>query len=470
MLRELEAHGRRPTIDEKRVLAQYTGWGHSPQVFDELKAVWHTRLTEGYGEEVRCPDPDGVKNWAERFSEHYQRIKALLTADEWSRAEASTLNAHYTSREVIEHGLWAIAKHLGFEGGRVLENSAGIGHVIGLAPSEIAEHSHFTACELDSITGRMLRLLYPEATVHVSGFQDAKISAASQDLVIGNFPFNKDGWSSEEYPFSLHNQFFARSLDLLVPGGLIIAITSDSTMDSPASAQFRRWMGERADLVGAIRLPNNAFKKNAGTEVTTDILVFRKKDGEAFGTAESFVETRPMTTGRAVEDIPETVEVNEYFHRHPDMMLGKMTRHGTMYAADSPALIAHTDKELVPQLAEAIRAFPTKIALAPGCYEIPKPVRTVAAEPHQKEGSYQVRNGKIYQVRDGMLFARNSELPRRRRSRPPHIKPMSRRFRQFSRNRSRSTRSDSASQLLGCHHALWKAGWNTCSSRPGPDA
>lgn len=385
------------------MLAQYTGWGHSPQVFDELKAVWHVRLMSGDSEGARWPDPQAVKNWAERFSEPYQQIKAILNPEEWSRAEASTLNAHYTSREVIEHGLWAIAKQLGFRGGRILENSAGIGHVIGLAPAEIAERSHFTACELDSITGRMLRLLYPQANVHVTGFQDAKIPAASQDLVIGNFPFNKDGWSSDEYPFSLHNQFFARSLDLLIPGGLIVAITSDSTLDSPASAECRLWISERADLVGAIRLPNNAFKKNAGTEVTTDILVLQRKDGKACASAESFLETRPMPTERGVDGAAEPVDVNEYYHRHPDMMLGTMTRQGTMYAADSPALIARLDSDLLTELQAAVRKLPSGIARASSHCEIRRPARTPAAEAEEKEGSYQVRNGKVYQVRDGLL-------------------------------------------------------------------
>ncbi len=325
----MESEERLPAAQEKQVLAQFSGWGHSPQVFDEIKALdWQAHLN---GQYTYGNSPETLKNWADKYYEHHLRLREMLTTEEWSRAEASTLNAHYTSREVIEHGLWGIAWQLGVEGGRVLENSAGIGHVIGLSPDDIAENSRFTACELDTITGRMLKLLYPQATVHVTGFQDAKIPAHSQDLVIGNFPFNKEGWPGgvgDKYPFSLHNQFFARSLDLTAPGGLIVAITSDSTLDSPASATFRRWMAHRADLVGAIRLPNNAFKKNAGTEVTTDILVFRKKDGQAFPLArvEGFINTRPMETGKIVDGVPETVEVNEFFHRHPDMMLGRMTR------------------------------------------------------------------------------------------------------------------------------------------------
>ncbi|HVT90642.1 MAG TPA: helicase-related protein [Tepidisphaeraceae bacterium] len=328
----------------------------------------------------------------------------MLTPEEWSRAEASTLNAHYTSREVIEHGLWSIVRRLGFEGARILENSAGIGHVIGLAPEGIAENSHFIACELDSITGRMLKMLYPQATVHVMGFQDAKIPAHSHDLVVGNFPFNKEGWSSDKYPFSLHNQFFARSLDLIAPGGLIVAITSESTMDSTASAVFRRWMAQRADLVGAIRLPNNTFKKNAGTEVTTDILVFRKKDAQPFERAEGFINTRPMETGKVIDGVTETVEVNEYYHRHPDMMLGRMTREGKMYEDDRPALIAHPDKELLPQLQEAVGKMPVGIARKSNC--IAEPLRQAFdhADANQKEGSYQIRNGKVYQVSGGELI------------------------------------------------------------------
>jgi N12 class adenine-specific DNA methylase len=402
MLRTLEAEDRLPTADEKRVLAQYTGWGHSPQVFDELKADYWKSHLEGRYSYGYNQDPEGLENWAEKFFEHHQVLKEMLTPEELSRAEASTLNAHYTSRKIIEHGLWAIARHLGFAGGRVLENSAGIGHVLGLAPQDIAESSRFTACELDSVTGRMLKLLYPHATVHVMGFQDARIPAHSQDLVIGNFPFNKDGWSGNQYPFSLHNQFFARSLDLTAPGGLIVAITSDSTMDSPASAGFRRWMAQRADLVGAIRLPNDTFTKNAGTEVTTDILVFRKKNAQPFDHAEAFINTRPMETGKTVVGVPETVEVNEYYHCHPDMMLGRMSREGTMYEGNSPALIAYPDKPLVPQLKEAVGKLPAGMARKGGIAE-PTTVAVVLAQAHQKEGSYQIRGGKVCQVRCGEL-------------------------------------------------------------------
>ena len=198
ILQSLEEAGRLSAADEKRILAQYTGWGHSPQVFDEIKAeYWQSHLDGQYSYGYK-QDPNGLKNWAKHFYEFYRELKTILTPEEWAAAEASTLNAHYTSREIIEHGLWAIARHLGFTGGRVLENSAGIGHVIGLVPQEIASTSQFTACELDGITGRMLRMLYPQATVHITGFQDAKVSPHSQDLTIGNFPFNQDGWGGGE--------------------------------------------------------------------------------------------------------------------------------------------------------------------------------------------------------------------------------------------------------------------------------
>jgi N12 class adenine-specific DNA methylase/adenine-specific DNA methylase len=403
LLAALEAEQRRPTAEERKSLAQYTGWGHSPQVFDELKADYWNSHVEGEYSYGHSHEPEALENWARQFYTHHLKLKQILTPEEWSRAEASTLNAHYTSREVIEHGLWAIAEHLGFDGGNVLENSAGIGHVLGLAPDGIAEFCTFTACELDSVSGRLLKMLYPQPTVHVMAFQDARIPPHSQDLVIGNFPFNKNGWSSDKYPFSLHNQFFARSLDLTAPGGLIVAITSDSTMDSPASAGFRRWMAQRASLVGAIRLPNNAFKKNAGTEVTTDILVFRKKDGGPFEHAEGFINTRPMETGKDVDGTAETVEVNEYYHHHPDMMLGRMTREGTMYEDNRPALIAHADQELIPQLQEAVRKLPAGIARAADIHLAYQSTDGLEAESTQKEGSYQIRQGQIFQVSGGAL-------------------------------------------------------------------
>jgi N12 class adenine-specific DNA methylase len=405
LLRILESEDRLVSLQEKRTLAKFSGWGHSPQVFDEIKARdWEAHQS---GQYTYGHSPEELKNWAERFHEHYLKLREILSPDEWSRAEASTLNAHYSSREVIEHGLWAIVRRLGFDGGRVLENSAGIGHVLGLAPSNLANACRFAACELDSTTGQMLRKLYPQATVHVMGFQDAKIPAHSQDLVIGNFPFNKEGWAggSDKYPFSLHNQFFARSLDLTAPGGLIVAITSDSTMDSAASATFRRWMAQRADLVDAIRLPNNTFKKNAGTEVTTDILVFRKKDERPFEFAETFINTRPMETGKIIEGAPETVEVNEYFHRHPNMMLGRMTRDGKMYEEDRPALIAHPDKELVPQLQEAVGKLPQGIAKRSAGFAESEYQGFGQAQAQEKEGSYQIKNGRVFQVRGGELIA-----------------------------------------------------------------
>lgn len=404
LLRVLDAETRHPNGDEKRMLCQFSGWGHSPQVFDEIKARdWEAHLHGRYTYGQRTA---GLEKWADRFYGHYQKLRNVLTPDEWSRAEASTLNAHYTSREVIEHGLWAITRRLGFAGGRVLENSAGVGHVLGLAPPDIAAFSQFTACELDSITGGILEKLYPRALVHIASFQEARIPPQSHDLVIGNFPFNKDGWSSDKYPFSLHNQFFARSIDLTVPGGLVVAITSDSTLDSPASAVFRRWMAQRADLVGAIRLPNNAFKNNAGTEVTTDILIFRKKDGLPFELGHSFISTRPMETGNVNEGVPETVDVNEYYHRHPDMMLGRMTREGKMYRDDAPALIAYPNKELVTQLQEAVAKLPSRVAQRSSRSQAVSNQNVQdSADRGHKEGSFQLRDGRVLQVRDGQYVA-----------------------------------------------------------------
>ncbi len=384
-------------------MTRFSGWGHSPQVFDELKASqWKRQLDNSHSADLHRNSED-LQQWAKKYFSHYTSLKSLLAGEAWARAEASTLNSHYTSREVIEHGLWAIARRLGFKGGRVLETSAGIGHVLGLAPPDIAVRSHFTACELDSTAGRMLAKLYPQATVHVCGFQDARIPPESQDLVIGNFPFNKEGWSSGQYPFSLHNQFFARSIDLLIPGGLIVAITSDSTMDAPTSATFRKWMEQRANLIGAIRLPNNTFKKNAGTEVTTDILIFRKKDARPICGSETFTETASMLTGKTVDGRAETVEVNEYFHRHPDMMLGRMSREGTMYEPDRPALIPHEGIELLPQLHEAVAKLPAGIALERPVERSVNERVSLLARPDDKEGSYQIRGGRVYQIRDRYL-------------------------------------------------------------------
>lgn len=406
LYRKLKKEGRLPTPEEKKVLAKYVGWGGIPQVFDRFKP---DRIA--YSERYSLPLDKETENWKKQFGRIAAEIKQLLTPEEWDAAALSTRNAHYTSREIIEHGLWAIAMRLGFKGGTVLESSAGIGHILGLTPGSVEAKSLWTAVELDSTTSGMLEMLYPEATVYRMGFEDAPIDNNSYSLVIGNPPFAADGPKDPRYPdFSLHNYMLAKAIDATVPGGLLVQITSSSTMDAGASAEFREWAASRVDLVGAIRLPNTAFKKNAGTEVTTDILVFRKRDGTVWQGGKRWTLTKPMEIRKPPKwddaengVFPGVTEVNEYFHQHPEMMLGVMTREGKLYREFEPALLPNSkDQDTVAMLDQAVAKLPESIA----AYDPTKPPKTLPPQPGEKAGnlpaySFHLRDGKVQQVVDG---------------------------------------------------------------------
>lgn len=403
LLHQLEREKRNPEPAEKQILAQYVGWGAIPQVFDRINS-------QRYEQFLDLPKHDQETSWRQhsfkeaiawgkKWHKHHTRVKKLLTREQWERAAMSTLNAHYTSRDVISHGLWGVAERLGFAGGRVLENSAGIGHVIGLMPDAIAENSRVTAVELDEISGRMLAKLYPQATVFQEGFETAPLRNNTFDLVIGNVPFAKEGPVDKRYPnFSLHNYFYARSFDLLRPGGLMVAITSDSTMDSAASLKFREWANQRVDLVGAMRLPNNAFKENAGTEVTTDILIFRKRDGGAWPHGQRWLTAMDYDTGKKLEDgSPGVMPLNEYYHHRPEMLLGKPALEGTMYRADSPALVP-TPGALTDKIDAAVDRLPANVANE--TTELPDTMAAIVADVGAKEFSFQIdeETGTIGQV------------------------------------------------------------------------
>ena len=381
LLRKLEAAQRNPTPEEKAVLAKYVGWGGLKQLFDTGKEAYRTRPP--WNEDQRKE----YENWEKQWGKLYDEVKSELTAEEWDTARASILNAHYTSRTVI-NGVWQVVERLGFKGGSVLETSAGIGHFIGLQPDSLRSASRWQAVELDQVSGRLLQKLYPQSRVQVTGFQDARIPVNSVDLIVGNVPFAKDGPTDKRYPsLSLHNYFFARGLDLLKPGGLMVAITSDSTMDGAASQKARALFAERADLVGAIRLPNNAFKENAGTEVTTDILIFRKRDGSPFA-GQPFLNTTEAATYKG-----EPVEINEYFAAHPEMMLGRMSKEGTMYAGEMNALLPTPGADLSQQLAEAAAKLPTD---AFGAQSTPEQVMAPASAANYRPGSLVFQDGKPY--------------------------------------------------------------------------
>jgi len=315
LVRELDAAGRNPTPEEKQVLAAYTGWGWMKEAFntvrarkyDDLKlraeryiatkprwdsryfAKWQDFYADNATEEDRR-----ILSWADTYLETHERLKTELSEKEFHAAEKSTLNAHFTTPSIID-AMWKAVAKLGFKGGRAMEPGGGIGHFIGVQPEDIANRTQWEATELDDVTARILARLYPQARVNSAmsapnrevsgmGFQNARIPNNSLDLFISNVPFAKQGpgKAKSEFgqDFNLHNYFFARALSKVKPGGLIAFITTSNTMES--SRAQRDYLNNHGQLVAAVRLPNNAFKENAGTEVTTDILILRKPDDSDF--------------------------------------------------------------------------------------------------------------------------------------------------------------------------------------------
>ncbi|KKK65661.1 hypothetical protein LCGC14_2971900, partial [marine sediment metagenome] len=367
ILKQVEADGRLATVEEQRKLVQYVGWGGIPQVFD----YWRR---DEWG-------PDG------------RELKELLTSEEYDSARASTPNAHFTSETVVR-AIWDAVGRLGFEKGRILEPSLGVGHFIGLAPQDINANSRWSGVELDSITGRIGRLLYPESDVRVEGFQDAQMPDNFYDLAISNVPFGNYRIHDPRYRrrFSIHDYFFVKSLDKVRPGGIVAFITSKYTMDRVDSS-VRRYIGERAELVGAIRLPNTAFKENANTTVTTDIIILRKRlPGEALTTGETWIET-----GTAADKKGQSIVLNEYFVRHPEMMLGQMELGAGQFETQTD--LVPDERGLDVALREAIAKLPA------GAYQERAAVETTAepeivgvAPTEVKEGNYTLQeNGAIAQ-------------------------------------------------------------------------
>lgn len=317
-LGKIEGENRRATQQEQEILSRYVGWGGIPQAFDPNNSAW---------------------------ASEYAELKAALTETEYESARASTLNAHYTSPIVIKAVYQAI-ENLGFQRGNILEPSCGVGNFFGLLPEQMAGSKRY-GVELDAITGRIARQLYQNADIQIKGFEDADYPDNFFDLAIGNVPFGSYGVSDQrydKYKFHIHDYFFAKAIDKVRPGGVVAFITSKGTLDKQ-DEKVRRYLAERAELLGAIRLPNNTFTANAGTEVTTDILFLQKRD-------------RPMVTepewlylGRTEDGIP----INRYFLSHPEMLLGRMAWWKNMYGnQEETACLPLEGKDLAAQLADAI--------------------------------------------------------------------------------------------------------------------
>lgn len=317
-LGKIEGENRRATKQEQEILSRYVGWGGIPQAFDSNNSVW---------------------------TSEYAELKAALTETEYESARASTLNAHYTSPTVI-NAIYQAIENLGFRRGNILEPSCGIGNFFGLLPENMAG-SKLYGVELDSITGRIARQLYQNADIQIKGFENTDYPDSFFDLAIGNVPFGSYGVSDQRYAkqkFHIHDYFFAKALDKVRPGGIIAFITSKGTLDKQDD-RTRQYIAERADLLGAIRLPNNAFTANAGTEVTTDILFLQKRDRPMVA------EPEWLYLGRTGDGVP----INRYFLSHPEMLLGRMAWWKNMYGnQEETACLPLEGKDLAAQLAEAI--------------------------------------------------------------------------------------------------------------------
>lgn len=360
-LKAIEAEGRTATPEEQETLSRYVGWGGIPQAFDPDNTAW---------------------------SKEYTELVSALTAEEYEMARASTLNAHYTSPTVIK-AIYEAVKNLGFQTGNILEPACGVGNFFGLMPKSMAA-SRLYGVELDSITGRIAKQLYPNANITVAGFETTDRKDFF-DLAVGNVPFGSYKVSDRAYEklgFPIHDYFFAKTLDQVRPGGVIAFVTSRYTMDKQ-SPEVRRYIAQRAELLGAIRLPSNAFKANAGTEVTTDILFLQKRDRPID------IEPDWVNLGQTEDGIP----VNSYFADHPEMVLGTIQWDDKMHGDKKETTCEpFPDTDLSEQLHEAVSHLQGQMAEAelPDLGENEEIDDSIPADPDVKNYSYTVVDGKVY--------------------------------------------------------------------------
>ena len=358
----LEAEHRGATAEEQQVLSQYVGWGGLADAFDPGKDSW---------------------------AKEYVELKGLLSEDEYAAARSSTLNAHYTSPVVIRSIYDAVEK-MGFKSGNILEPSMGVGNFFGMLPDTMQD-SRLYGVELDSITGRIAKKLYPEANIKVAGFETTD-RRDFYDLAVGNVPFGNYKVNDKAYNklnFSVHNYFFAKAIDQVRPGGVVAFVTSRYTMDSKDSTA-RKHMAERADLLGAIRLPNNAFRANAGTDVVSDIIFLQKRD-------------RPIDHEPDWVQLGKTEDgfaINQYFVDHPEMVLGELTMESTQYGKEECTVHPIEGAVLAEQLAEAVQHIEGQYTAAevdaPDIAEEETARRTLPADPDVKNFSYTVVDGEVF--------------------------------------------------------------------------
>ena len=359
LLKKCEDENRNATPEEQEILSRYVGWGGLADAFDETKAAWETE---------------------------YLELKTVLTPEEYAAARASTLNAHYTQPIVIE-SMYQVLENLGFTKGNILEPSMGVGNFFGMLPENLNQ-SKLYGVELDSISGRIAKQLYPDANIQIKGFEKTDYPNDFFDVTIGNVPFGAykvNDRQYDRYNFMIHDYFLAKTIDQLRPGGVAALITTKGTMDK-ASPEVRKYLAERADLLGAIRLPNTAFKANAGTEVSADILFFQKRDSM----------TKEMPEWVNLGSDANGITVNQYFADHPEMILGEMKEVSGPYGMETTCMpIEGADLEV--QLAEAVRNIHGNMAPAVDVdAELDDVPESIPADPNVRNYSYAVVDDQVY--------------------------------------------------------------------------
>lgn len=375
-LQEIEFDNRLATPEEQEILSHYVGWGGLPQAFDENN-----------------------EQWADEFIE----LQTLLSTEEYEAAKATTLNAHYTSPTVIK-AIYQAVENMGFRTGNVLEPSCGIGNFFGLVPESMKDSKLF-GVELDSITGRIAQQLYQQNSIAVQGFEDTELPDSFFDLAIGNVPFGSYSLHDKRYDkhrFLIHDYFFAKTLDKVRPGGIVAFVTSKGTMDKQNSS-VRKYIAERAELIGAIRLPNNAFLANAGTQVTTDIIFLQKREkliDVSMPEADSGLEW--LQLGQTENGVP----INQYFLNHPEMVLGEMAFDDMMYGGAKETTCKPFESEsLSDLLAEAVQNIHAEYT----DYEIEEldgeeEDKSIPADPSVRNFSFTLVNGEIYYRENSRMF------------------------------------------------------------------
>ena len=376
LLKKIEEENRNITKDEQQVLSEYVGWGGIPEAFDKNNSSW---------------------------SQEYEQLKNLLTEEEYQNAIGSVLNAHYTQPVVI-NAMYTVLSELGFSGGKILEPAAGVGNFIGCAPENIADRSFFTAVEIDSISGRIAKQLYPESEVQVCGYENAKLRAGTFDVAVGNVPFGDYSVVDKKYNRDhamIHDYFFLKTLEMVRPNGVIAFITSKGTMDKQSS-KIRKQIDEKAEFIGAIRLPNTAFKANAGTTVVSDIIFLKKRSFPQTKLSE-WVDTAYNEDGQ---------RINQYFINHPEMICGELKIKSGPYGPEM-TVDPFSDKSLKDALSECVENLVnntdvryTQLSLRPIAAEADdtqKQEEVLPAPENIPDGFYVSINDNIYKRNGSVL-------------------------------------------------------------------